>query len=160
MTHRNRLGGLPVFVLCVAVTTLTPVSAENPQELADLAWIAGHWSGQTDEIVMEENWMAPSGGVMLGLHRDVRRGQPAFFEYLRITARNGRLVYVASPRGTGTTEFVLVSLEGQRAIFENLEHDFPQRIIYSREGDRLTARVEGMVDGKLQSKEWVWELTE
>ena len=101
--------------------------------------------------------MAPSGGVMLGLHRDVRRGQPAFFEYLRITARDGRLVYVASPRGTGTTEFVLVGLEGQHAIFENLEHDFPQRIIYWRVEDRLMARIEGVVGGELEFTEWSWD---
>lgn len=160
MTHRYHLGSFSVFILCVAVAAVTPAQAADSPDLADLAWMAGHWSGQKDETVMEEFWTAPAGGVMLGLHRDVTQGRPAFFEYLRIEERDGRVAYIASPKGKGATEFVLVSLEIDRATFENLEHDFPQRIIYHREGDRLTARVEGMVDGELQSKEWAWESEE
>jgi hypothetical protein len=39
--------------------------------------------------------------------------------------------------------FKLVKLTGTVAVFENLEHDFPQRIEYSLEGDQLTGRIEG-----------------
>ena len=39
-------------------------------------------------------------------------------------------------------------------MFENLAHEFPQRIIYSRDGETLTARIEGMMDGKLEGMEW------
>jgi len=158
MTHRNRLGSLSVFILYVAVATVTPASAADSPDLADLFWMAGHWSGKTEETVMEEFWTAPAGGMMLGLHRDVRQTRPAFFEYLRIEERDSWVVYIASPKGKGATEFVLESLESQRAVFENSEHDFPQRIIYRREGDRLTARIEGVVGGKLEFTEWTWEL--
>jgi hypothetical protein len=39
-------------------------------------------------------------------------------------------------------------------VFENLAHDFPQRIIYSRAGDQLTARIEGPMNGKPAAMEW------
>jgi hypothetical protein len=45
----------------------------------------------------------------------------------------------------------------QKVVFENLEHDFPQRIIYSRSGDTLTARIEDESGEK--SMEWVWTKT-
>ena len=51
-----------------------------------------------------------------------------------------------------------MNLDRQTVIFENLEHDFPQRIIYRREGDRLIARIEGEVNGTLEVTEWAWEL--
>jgi hypothetical protein len=36
-------------------------------------------------------------------------------------------------------------------VFENLQHDFPQRIIYrSLSGDRLAARIEGVRGGLLK----------
>ena len=34
------------------------------------------------------------------------------------------------------------------AVFENPAHDFPQRVIYKRDGDKLNARIEGTKDGK------------
>lgn len=105
---------------------------------------------------MEEVWTSAKGGVMLGLHRDVSPGKAAFFEFLRIEERRDTMVYIASPRGLGTTEFKLVKVEDSVAVFENLEHDFPQRIIYRRVGNGLTARIEGIVDGTLEFTEWNW----
>ena len=43
-------------------------------------------------------------------------------------------------------------------VFENPEHDFPQRIVYWREGDRvLHARIEGVIKGKERKDEWHWQ---
>lgn len=148
------------FALCVAIAVGGAAAASDLSSLDGLRFLEGHWAGGSGRVEMEEIWIGPKGGVMLGLHRDVASGKQAFFEYLRIEHRDGQVTYIASPRGVGTTGFALVALEGQRAVFENLEHDFPQRIIYQREGNRLTARVEGMVDGKFESKEWAWVLVE
>jgi len=45
----------------------------------------------------------------------------------------------------------------ERVVFENLEHDFPQRLIYWRESKKLCARVEGTIGGKSESEQWCWE---
>ena len=39
----------------------------------------------------------------------------------------------------------------------NLAHDFPQRVIYRRDGERLAARIEGTVGGQARGKEWVFQ---
>ena len=44
-----------------------------------------------------------------------------------------------------------------RVVFENLSHDFPQRIIYSRKGKQLCARIEGTLQGKEEGEEWCWD---
>jgi hypothetical protein len=41
-----------------------------------------------------------------------------------------------------------------RVIFVNPGHDFPQRVSYRREGDVLTARIDGQIDGEARSMEW------
>jgi len=107
---------------------------------------------------MEEIWTVPKSGLMLGLHRDVTPGKPAFFEFLRIEERNGRVIYIASPMGSGATEFTLAEIDVNVVVFENLEHDYPQRVVYRRDGDRLTARIEGVVAGTLKFAEWSWSL--
>ena len=41
--------------------------------------------------------------------------------------------------------------------FENPDHDFPQRVRYWLVADgRLRARVDGTVNGKSESEEYVW----
>jgi hypothetical protein len=52
----------------------------------------------------------------------------------------------------------MVAAGPTEAVFENPGHDFPQRIIYRREGDSLIARIEGEVDGRRRSAQWEWRL--
>jgi hypothetical protein len=146
----------------VASLALVGGGREAPREfgLEGLAWLAGHWQGSADGVATEEMWLAPAGGLMLGLHRDVAPGRQAVFEYLRIEAREHGAVYVASPGGGGATEFPLLSAEPMEVVFENPGHDFPQRIIYRREGDALIARIEGEVDGRRRSAQWEWRLVD
>ncbi|HUP65427.1 MAG TPA: DUF6265 family protein [Thermoanaerobaculia bacterium] len=123
--------------------------------LEDLAWISGQWRSVIGGVVMEESWLPPAGGIMLGMHRDVRPEGKPFFEFLRIEMDESGPVYVAQPRGREATRFPLKKSDGQRVTFENPEHDFPKRIIYWKESDRLCARVEGDEPGA--AEQWCWE---
>ena len=51
-----------------------------------------------------------------------------------------------------------MAIDEDSVVFENLGHDFPQRIVYRRDVDRLTARIEGEADGQLDATEWSWDL--
>ena len=104
---------------------------------------------------MEENWLPPAGGIMLGMHRDVRPEGKLFFEFLRIELKESGPVYIAQPRGREATHFPLKKSDGLRVTFENPEHDFPKRIIYWKESARLCARVEG--DEPDAAEQWCWE---
>lgn len=133
----------------------TASSGDRPI-LDDVAFLAGHWVGTSTGVEMEEFWLRPKGDMMLGLHRDVARGRETFFEFLRIEDRGGELVYIASPKGSGNIEFPLAEIENGAVVFENLEHDYPQRIIYRRQGESMTVRIEGVIDGNFEATEWTW----
>lgn len=74
------------------------------------------------------------------------------FEFLRIIERDGSLVYIAQPGGGEAVEFSLVAVKSesnaQEVTFENAEHDFPQRIRYTLDGDALTAEVSDLAGSK------------
>ncbi len=87
----------------------------------------------------------------------MRGDRTVSWEFMRIEARESGLVYLASPGGRApATPFDLVELGDRRAVFENLEHDFPNRIIYSVVGDTLRARIEGHGDDAPGPMEWAW----
>lgn len=100
--------------------------------------------------------MAPDGGLLLGLHRDVRASGRTFFEFLRIEESDSGLVYVAQPLGRPPVRFPLLTIGESEVVFENAAHDFPQRIIYTREDNVLRARVEGTIDGTGRVESWEW----
>ena len=61
------------------------------------------------------------------------------------------------PGGAPPTSFCAVEVGERRVVFENREHDFPQRILYWLTADgRLHARIEGPLDGKEAAMEWTW----
>ena len=119
------------------------------------AFMTGHWRSTSDGVTMEEQWLAPAGGVMLGVHRDVRSDGRTFFEFLRVEVVENRLVYLAMPGARQATAFPMKSLSANKVIFENLQHDFPQRIIYWLRGKSLCARVEGAETE--QAEQWCWD---
>lgn len=118
--------------------------------LDSLAWLGGCWNGSSDARVYQEQWMKPSGKTMLGMSRTVANGKTVEYEFLRLHEEaNGNIFYTAEPSGQSETSFTLVKLSHAEAVFENLDHDFPQRIVYRLHGDgSLTARIEGKSKGK------------
>lgn len=153
----GRRGPAMTLAVTLALPALAGAQAE-PAQTAALSWLAGSWSGSRQGVASEEHWTTPEGGALVGLHKDVRAGRMVSFEFLRIGLdAAGRLCYFASPQGAPPTPFCAVEIGDRRVVFENREHDFPQRILYWLDPEgRLHARVEGPPDGREAAQEWVW----
>jgi hypothetical protein len=151
---------LRVLTLTTLALLATQAQAAETFDLSRLAWLEGLWAGTKDGIAMEERWTSPAGGALLGMHRDIKDGRMVSFEFFRVATTNEGTFYFASPRSKPPVPFRLVTLEATRVVFENKEHDFPQRVLYWLEADgRLHARTEGLLKGKLESEDWVWTKT-
>src|SRR5205823_10968160 len=140
-------------MLSVFASIISLLVIPGPQTvIQDLSWIAGDWETVTRNVRIDEHWTDLSGGSMLGVSRTVSAGRTVSFEYLRIESRADGIYYVAHPRAKSPgTDFKLVRGDRRQAVFENLSHDFPKRIIYRLNPDgSLTARVEG--DGSEKEK--------
>ena len=139
------------YLLILLLTASTAAAADFP------TWMTGSWRAQLGPAQVEEHWTTADGGLMLGTNRTVGPKGKTSFEFLRIQEKDGKLAYVAQPGGNPATIFPMKSLTKSRVVFENLKHDFPQRVIYWRDGERLCARVEGTMEGKVEGEEWCWE---
>lgn len=125
------------------------VAQSPPSQVDTLGWMAGCWRLETSSRVIDEQWMAPSAGGMLGMSRTVAQGRIAEHEFVQIREDDGRLVYIAQPSSQAPARFTATTIGAQDVVFENLQHDFPQRIIYRRMADGgLHARIEGVRNGQ------------
>ncbi len=141
---------LTVFA-ALTVSAIALAAAAQP-EIERVAWLAGCWSSENAEPGSGEQWMPLAGGTMLGMSRTVRQGKTVEFEFIELRyLPDGRLAYIAHPSGQQTTVFPLLRISDSEVVFENREHDFPQRIAYAKEGEsKLRARIEGVSNGALR----------
>lgn len=151
------LAAMRLAVACALIALLSGRGQTAKPAVDDLNWMAGSWRGTVNGVEMEEHWTAARGHSMIGIHRDVAQGRTVEFEFLRIEQQGDRIVYLAMPNGKSpATAFSLEEMSAGRVVFENPTHDFPQRIIYWKDGDALRARIEGTTNGKAASEEWRW----
>lgn len=134
--HRARILSL---LLTTTVWGAQPTTAAEPSWPR---WMVGSWCGQQGETRTQELWLAPDGGLMLGMSRSVSP-RSTEFENLRIEWRDGALLYLAQPQGRPAVAFRESQREAQALRFDNPEHDFPKTIRYWREGSRLVAEITG-----------------
>ncbi len=139
----------------LSLPTDKPMGSETAA-LEQLRWMAGHWTySSADGARVDEVWLPPAGGLMLGMNRFVPEGKHGLYENLRVETRpDGSIVFVGWPQGQPPTDFKLTSASASRVSFFNLAHDFPQGISYWRDGDELLARVDGIEQGVMRSMEY------
>lgn len=149
--RRSRTIASAAFALCAATALAWPAAARQAaqgSQVDQLAWFTGCWAYTSPRVVIEEHWMKPAGGSMIGMSRTLRRGAAGdstiAWEFIRIFARGVDLVYAAQPHDQPQAEFVSEKVGDGEVVFANPAHDYPQRIIYRRAGsDSLRARIEG-----------------
>ena len=141
-----------ILGLAGAVLAAAPAPPQSgPASAERLAWMSGCWERRSGPVLVEEQWMRPRGGTLLGMSRTVRGDSTVEHESMRIYEQGGRLVFAALPSGQAPAEFRSTHVGGAEVVFSNPAHDFPQTVRYRRAGaDSLVARIEGTRGGRLR----------
>ena len=136
----------------VVAAQLAPAAAVALQDAAleRFAWLEGEWSRPTRRGTAVESWRRVEGFGFVGGMVVVPADGGAEFatEALLLAEMGGEVFYFAYPReNPRPVAFQLVSQEGDTAVFENPDHDFPQRIVYRRDGpDAMVVTISDIPD--------------
>lgn len=118
--------------------------------------MSGCWRQLQAGDLVEEAWLAPAGGTMVGISRTIERDSTRSWEHMLIRAGTvGGLVYEAAPSGQEAAAFLATLVSDTAVVFENLTHDFPRQIRYQRVGgDSLLAVISGTVRERVRTIEF------
>ena len=138
----------PALILAAAA-----MMTSLPAQAGPFDWLVGKWCTPIEKGVRTcESWSGWSAGRMEGGTRTIRKGRVVSTERAVIRLSGGKAIYDASPGGAPPVPFT-ESARGPRSIsFDNLAHDYPQRIRYWREGADLLAEI-SLADGT-RSMRW------
>ncbi len=170
MNRRNPRKSLPILlvVACFALPALPASAADKtPATLDDLAWIAGHWQGQKDGDLLDEQWSAPMGGTILGMFRWIKDGRVQMYELLAIElGPEGKPVLllrhfnpglIGWEDKEGAWRYPLTGGGPREAVFTR--PDGGTRMIFRRTSEAtLVVLLERQKDGKPVTDEFVYTL--
>ncbi|MEP6591853.1 MAG: DUF6265 family protein [Gemmatimonadota bacterium] len=136
-------GLMTAALLAMGTLSVGTVPSEHAAGIQRVAWLSGCWELHRGGQTIEEQWMRPLGGSMLGMARTVKGETLVEYELVVIREEGDRLSYEAHPSGQPTTTFKSIVLDDRSVVFENLQHDFPQRVGYTLSDSGVTAWIEG-----------------
>lgn len=145
-----------VIVMAGGQTAAAPSTVPS---IKDVAWIAGCWDSTRGTRHVAEHWMPPEGGTMMGVSRTTVGDKTTEWEFLIIRQSEKGLEYVAKPSRQPEAIFTAARAAANEVVFENPAHDFPKRISYKRDGDALTASIEGPMNGQTRRIDFPYKKT-
>ena len=139
------------FLFIIIMLVVGHALAQTPSQKAldkfkKIKWLEGTWSrtnvktGQSGH----ERWSKTAPFELRGYGVTMKGTDTLFTEKLRIVARENDLMYVADvPENEKPAYFKLTKITDMGFVCENPEHDFPKKIAYQREGNKLKATISG-----------------
>ena len=119
------------------------------EDFKKLDWLEGTWTRINDKPgrSAHEKWQKISSSEWSGMGVNMKGSDTAFVEKLKLVIKDDNIYYVADiVENRQPVYFKLTSITNDGFVCENPEHDFPKRISYLKDGEKLAATISG--DGK------------
>jgi len=121
-------------------------------QIKELAWLEGTWQNTTKDGVFTEQWTKVNDSVFTAKSAVTKGKDTLFYETVVLDQQGDSLHYiVTTPKQNDArpVSFTLKSFTANSYIFENKQHDFPQRITYTKvTNDSIMAEISGTQNGK------------
>lgn len=145
------------LLLIIVLGTINGVNAQA-DDISQFQWLIGRWRGAQGDGVFYENWTKINDYTLEGAGCHVVKNDTLFRESLKLHKVGKYWTYIATIENSYPVLFTLIDSFDNTWIFVNYEHDFPQRIVYTKRDDgKLFAKVEGEMEGVQMKEEYLLE---
>ena len=151
---------LPAFLFITFLGCTNPQKLKNEVKdsekypaIENARWLIGNWQSKSAKGLLTESWRKQDDSTMVGQGYFMAGDDTLSLENIRLELRNGTLSYIplVSDQNNGRAfYFTLTRIADSLLVFENPEHDFPQKISYALlANDSLVAEVSAITEGKV-----------
>jgi hypothetical protein len=134
-------------------------SEKNFEQLEKMNWLIGNWENKIDEGLLTETWSKENDSTFSGTtYFVINKKDTVHSETIILTQLNNELIYRPTVKGQNNDEPVDFKLSSENKnifTFENLKHDYPQKIVYKKVNEtNLVATISGIQQGKKSSESY------
>ena len=149
---KKRIG----IILIIILASCQNKSEKKFDKLEEMNWLVGNWEQKLPDGILTETWTKENDSMLSGVSYFINAKDTIHFESIKLEQKKQELNYGSTVIGQNNDEcvdFKLTSATENIYVFENPEHDYPQKIAYKKvSSDRLIAIISGKMQGK-QSQE-------
>ena len=140
-----------IIILFAAACGSPNQPAGSKITMSDYDWLNGLWLAHGLEYF--EEWRDGDDSTKYGRAYKIEGQDTIITEQIVFSLRNGNFVYTPTVKSQNNglpIEFKAVSVKSHEIQFENLGHDFPNRIIYFNTSDaQIDVRLEQVQEGNV-----------
>ncbi|MGE0077470.1 MAG: DUF6265 family protein [Bacteroidales bacterium] len=145
------------LILLIVLGTIGIAKAQT-EDISQFQWIIGNWKGNHNGGIFLENWAQIDENTLEGQGYNVVKSDTLFREKLHIQKIGDFWVYIATIEENYPILFTLINSDNDTWNFVNYEHDFPQRIVYTKnENGQLHVKIQGETEGVQMKEEYLLE---
>jgi len=136
----------------IGFTLLIGWTVKQTNDIKKAEWLIGTWENKTKKGSIYETWSKTNDNEFSGKSYIIKDKDTIVFENIRLVQEQDGLFYipiVKSQNDALPIRFAVKLISKTQLVFENLQHDFPQIISYTKIAtDSLVAEISGTKNGK------------
>lgn len=121
-------------------------------------WLLGNWENKSVEGNLTESWKKANDSTFQATSYFIKEKDTLHFETIILEQKGENATYYAAVQGQNDGKpiaFKLKAASEKELLFENLQHDYPQKINYTPiTADSLVVKISGMQQGKPSSEQF------
>jgi hypothetical protein len=143
-----------LLMACLAIACLCVHAQNQNRDFERLDLMVGTWKMESGKGILYESWRKINDSTLKGRSFKINGKDTVLLEQVDLIKTGGEIQYIPVVNGQNNDKAVIFALsktENGIYIFENSNHDFPQRIVYALpEANVLHAWIEGNMNGKFR----------
>jgi len=152
----------PIFIFVLAACNKK--DSDKNDKIKSAVWLIGTWENNSDQGNLSETWKKENDSTFSGQAYFIKTDDTLHHESIVMKQTGEDLLYIPTVQGQNNGKpvtFKLTQATAKQLVFENPQHDYPQKIIYQQiTKDSLVAKISGIQQGKPSSEEYPMKKTE
>ncbi|RUT71720.1 hypothetical protein D0817_03285 [Flavobacterium cupreum] len=148
-----------LMLLAVVVFSCQKKESVEKDKIKIADWLIGNWENKSPDGLLTENWQKVNDSTFSATSYFIKGKDTLHFEKIVLSQKGEKLTYSATVNGQNNDkaiDFPSTSETETKLVFENPQHDYPQKITYTKGANNsLTAEVTGKLQGKLTTERFI-----
>lgn len=145
-----------LFITAISSLIFCAFTIQLDRDISRADWLIGTWIQKTSKGNVYETWVRKNATTFNGKSYMLKEKDSLIFETVQLLQADSRLFYIPTVKNQNNglpVSFKEKKISETQLIFENLEHDFPQVISYTKiTPDSLLAEISGIKNGKYNTR--------
>jgi hypothetical protein len=147
------------LALLLAVVSCQKKETAEKDKIKIADWLIGNWENKNPDGVLTENWQKVNDSTFSATSYFIKGKDTLHFEKIVLSQKGEKLTYSATVNGQNDNkaiDFPSTSETANKLVFENPQHDYPQKITYTKgPNNSLTAEISGKLNGKMTTEKFI-----